>query len=312
MPRKFTKYIFSLMLIILIVIWAEIAKSPASNDTRLYFLNVGQGDSALIEKGDYQILIDGGPDESVLEEVSSSMPLTDRKIEVIILSHPHADHLVGINQILDRYEVGKIYFSGVVHTSNQYLEFLSKIRSKNIEAVVPAVNESFEPFVDSKLTFLWPGKLYQGQSSCSTDSTDSDQKIKTDSSSVCVENLNNTSEVVKFCSGNKCALFLGDLETDGQQQMFVNSASVDFQAQILKIAHHGSSNGTNQTTIDKIKPKYAIISVGADNKYGHPHAVTLDLLQKDGINTYRTDHTGHDATLKFQLSPTSISPPPDN
>lgn len=282
---KYTKIILSLLVLITVFVWATVVKSPPSG-CQIFFLNVGQGDSILIEKGDYQILVDGGPDDKVLSELGKAMPLSDRKIETVILTHPHADHLVGINQVIDRYEIGKIYSTGVIHTSNVYLEFLNKVKDKNIELTVPEKGEESVPFQDGKIKFLWLGKIYAGKSAEDN-------------------NLNNTSLVSKFCYFNHCVFLPGDLETDGQEEMFNDySSSIDiFQSEILKVAHHGSVNGTNQKTLDLVKPKYAVIEVGADNQFGHPHASTLDLLQKANIQYYRTDRDG---TVEFNISEQGI------
>ena len=253
----------------------EIAKSPTDENLHLYIFDVGQGDAVMIAKGDYQILIDGGPDDSVLSKIGEVLPISDRRIEKVILTHPHADHLVGLNLILERYEVGEIYVSGVVHTSSQYLEFLSKIKEKNIKTTVPEVNQKEIPFDNGSLTFLWPGKKYQEQTA---------------------ENLNNSSIVSKFCYYSRCAIIMGDIELDGQSEMYSGNKNADFQASVLKVAHHGSNNGTNQTLLDKVKPQYAVISVGADNKYGHPHAAVLELLEKSNIKIFRTDRDG---TVEF-------------
>lgn len=281
--KEFAKRYFLVVLILLFFfVYAEVVKSPKVDGVAVYFFNVGQGDSELIQKGDFQILIDGGPDDKVLAEIGKVMPLTDREIDIIILTHPHADHLTGINLVLDRYSVGTIYGSGVLGTTNGYLEFLNKIKDKNISFKIPALYDKIIPFADAELDFLWPGDKYKSQT---------------------LANLNNSSEVTKFCYFKNCALFTGDIETDEQATMFdyynqKNQIQV-FQADILKIAHHGSRNGTNEQTLKNVMPKYAVIEVGADNKYGHPHASTLDLLKKFNITTYRTDQDG---TIKFEIT----------
>ncbi len=304
---KITKFFFSLLITLTVFIWAAVVKSPSGTGCNIYFFDVGQGDAALIEKGDYQILIDGGPDDKILSEIGKAMPLTDRKIEIVILTHPHADHLVGINQVLDRYEIGKIYSTGAIHTSNAYLEFLDKVKNKNIQLEVPDAGQEIVPFDNGELEFLWPGKRDVGKSAEDN-------------------NLNNTSLVNQFCYFDHCVLLMGDLETDGQAEMLnyyfskQSEASVEkseskssqplasndniFQSEILKVAHHGSVNGTNQKLLDVVRPKYAVIGVGADNKYGHPHAATLDLLQKASIQYYRTDRDG---TIEFNLSESGIT-----
>ena len=277
--KNVTKTIFGLLILIAVFVWFSVVKSPSGAVVKLFVLNVGQGDAILIEKGNYQILIDGGPDDSVLSEIGTLMPITDRKIEVVILSHPHADHITGINQILSRYEVGQVYYSGVSSTSNAYAEFLNIIKEKNIQAAVPELEESIVPFENARLTFLWPGTQYQDQE---------------------INNLNNSSEVVRFCYFSDCALLTGDIETDEQATMFayLDAHQIDIASQILKIPHHGSSNGTNEIILDKIKPIYAAISVGADNQFGHPHASILKFLDDGNVKTYRTDRDG---TIEFDF-----------
>jgi len=122
-----TKVILSALILIAVFIWTSLARSPESAGVNIYFFDVGQGDAELIQNGDYQILIDGGPSDEILSKLGEAMPIADRNIEIMILSHPHADHLVGLNQVLERYNVEKIYSSGVLHTSNEYLEFLEKV-----------------------------------------------------------------------------------------------------------------------------------------------------------------------------------------
>lgn len=274
-----TKYVLGIMLMLVIFLIAEVVKSPDRESVQIYFFNIGQGDASLIQKGNYQILIDGGPDDKILSELSIIMPISDRNIEVLILTHPHADHLTGINQVLERYKVETIYLSGAAHTSSAYLEFLNVVKIRTIVAKAATVGEEFSPFENGELIFFWPGQKYKDQS---------------------LENLNNSSEVVKFCYFSECAVFLGDQETDEQKLMFaeLEKQNINYTAKILKIAHHGSTNGTDLTTLDKIKPEDAVISVGLDNKFNHPHSSTLDLLSKRNIKTYRTDRDG---TVEFLL-----------
>ncbi|MEK9156148.1 MAG: MBL fold metallo-hydrolase [Patescibacteria group bacterium] len=276
MSRR-TRIILTFLALTAMFIWAEVAKSPPDNALRLYFLDVGQGDSALIQKGNYQVLIDGGPDDNVLSELGRVMPLSDRRIEIMILTHPHADHLVGLNSIMNRYEIDQIYVGGVIHTSNAYLEFLETIKNKQIPLAVPEINQIKNLFEGAVLTFLWPGKVDAEQS---------------------VENLNNTSIVNRFCYFDQCALLTGDIETEEQERMF--SYYTDrgmpikdkFSAVVLKAPHHGSANANTDSLYEKIIPRYVVISAGADNRYGHPHRATLDTIEKIGAQILRTDRDG--------------------
>ncbi len=268
-----TKIIFSALILLAVFIWTSLVKSPTTTGVQIHYFDVGQGDAALIQKGNYQIIIDGGPSDAILSKLGEVMPLTDRNIEIIILSHPHADHLVGINQILERYSVEKIFSTGALHASNEYIEFLEMVRDKNIELMIPNIGYSITPFENSSLEFLWPGGRYSGES---------------------LTNLNNSSEVARFCYINECSLFLGDLETDGQAMMFsvLDQKNIEIKSKYLKVAHHGSSNGTNQEILDKVKPEMAIISAGEDNQFGHPHGSVVDLLLENEIEIKRTDRDG--------------------
>ncbi len=282
MKKHIFKTFYVVMLLILLAIWAEIANSPDNNNSKIYFFDVGQGDAAMIVKGDYEILIDGGPDDKVLSEIGKVMPFGDKKIELVILTHPHSDHVVGLNQVLNYYQIEKIYFSGVVHTSNQYLEFLEHLSNNKISAIIPDAGETITLFENGLVNFIWPGKKYQ---------------------QINADNLNNSSLVVKYCYFSKCVLFTGDIETDEQTEMIEKTKNETLKADILKVSHHGSSNGTNQKLLEVVGPEYAIISVGADNKYGHPHNATLELIEQFGIKIFRTDRDG---TIKFDLNETDI------
>jgi len=283
--KNTTKITLVFLILILFFVWVSVEKSPNDPYVHTYFLNVGQGDSILIEKGDFQVLIDGGPDDTVLSELGKAMPIYDRKIEIVILTHPHADHLTGLNLVLDRYQVEKIYGTGVLYETNTYLNFLNKIKDSQdnpVGSTVPKIGEKIQLFGNGSLEFLWPGDMYN-------------QKTE--------ENLNDTSIVTKFCYISSCALLMGDMETDEQKKM-IDSGS-NLSADLLKVAHHGSENGTNLLLLEKVNPIYAVISVGKDNKFGHPHQSIVDLIKGKNIELFRTDQKGK---IEFVISPDGIVP----
>lgn len=292
-----TKLIFTILIFLTLAVWANISRLSADQPTKgvqVSFLDVSQGDAILISKGETQILVDGGPDEKVLTELGKVMPPSDRKIEEVILTHPHSDHLRGLVSILDRYEIGKIYYTDVNYDSNGYLEFTEKAKTKSIPMIVPDVGYSEETIQGSSLTFLWPGKKYENSK---------------------INNLNNSSEAIRFCYLSYCLLSAGDLEADEQKEMFnyyncnpgqsevSSDIQCNIQSDLLKISHHGSTNGSDQAALDLIKPQKAVISVGADNKYGHPHADILNLLQENNIQVWRTDQSG---TVEFLFTEQGI------
>ena len=262
----------------------EIVHLSEADGLKVTFFDVGQGDSALIQRDDYQILIDGGPSDEVLTKLGQNMSPLDRKLELVILTHPHADHLVGLNKVLDRYDIGEIISSGVIFNSTGYIEFLEKVKTKHI-ALKIAEKGSIRHFLDhGSITYIWPG---------------SDFTAKTAS------NTNNSSEVVKICYLLSRALFMGDLEKDGQEQMlqYYGDNSPIFKSDIIKVAHHGSSNALLPALYESASPKYAVLSAGKDNQFGHPHQSVIDYLMEKTIEIFRTDQNG---IAVFNLSKSGV------
>jgi len=286
--KKLTQFVLVFLLVCGVLVFAEISKKPEIAGVQVYFFDVGQGDAALIQEGDQQVLVDGGPDDKVLAELGRVMPAGDRKIEHVVLTHPHADHITGLNQVLERYEVGEVISTGVVSTSSQYLEFLNNIKTKNIPFKVPKVGDEIAPFADGKIDFLWPGDTYLSKE---------------------IDNLNNSSLVFRFCTVMSCAIFTGDAEQDEQEDMVAYYAKEnklsEFESMITKVAHHGSSNGTTDSLLKNVKAIHAVIPVGLDNQFGHPHEAALTLLKKYGLIIHRTDQNG---TVRFILNKDGVFP----
>jgi len=234
---------------------------------KIYFFDVGQGDSSLIITPEgKKILVDGGPDNSVIEKLGQDLPFYDKKIDAVILSHPHADHVGGLPEVLRRYQVGKIYFTGILHTAPEYLEFLQLVKEKNIS--VEVVKNYHEQILENNLTldYLYP---------------------TADLSGTKMENLNNSSIVFKLTYVSTTALYMGDFENE---EMFASSSAV--KADLLKVGHHGSTNANSQEFLKAVSPLYAVIEVGLDNQFGHPHFRTLYYLQQLGAKIFRTDQDG--------------------
>ncbi len=247
------------------------------------FLNVGQGDAALVQKDNFQIIIDGGPDDSILSRISDLMPPMDRKIELVVLTHPHADHLIGINQLMDRYEIGEILSTGVISSSSQYIEFLEKIKIKKIPFNVPKIGDRRQFAANASIAFIWPGDQFVSKST---------------------SNLNDTSLVSKICYFDNCVLSLGDLEKNGQQAMleyYEKVGKIDiFQSEIIKVPHHGSSNALLPRLYEISTPKTVIVMAGKDNQFGHPHQAVIDYFNQASIEILRTDKT--DDNVNFILN----------
>lgn len=240
-----------------------------SSDLSLYFFDVGQGDSTMIKQGNWEMIIDGGPDRSILEKLGKYLSYTDRSIEVMILTHAHADHVDGLVEIMNRYQVDKIYFNGSLHTAPGYLEFLKIIKEKNIDAEIIDGPQELSWDNGLRLQFLAPMKsFYQ----------------------VRPENINNSSLVFRLVYGSGTALFMGDFENE--EILISHYAPELLKTQILKVGHHGSNNANNKEFIVATAPYFSIISCGKNNSFGHPHYRALYNLKNSGSKILRTDILG--------------------
>jgi len=234
------------------------------------FFDVGQGDAILIKTPDHQrILIDGGPSSAVVNKLGENLPFFEKEIDLIILTHPHADHLDGLIEVLKRYEVKKILSTGVTHTTPDYLAWLEEIKNKNVPMEIARAGETLDFGGGVKMEFFYPSEDLAGKS---------------------VENLNDTSIVAKLIFGQTSFLFTGDAEMEVENELIGGGA--DLKADVLKVAHHGSKNATSQDFLEKVQPKFAVISVGVDNQFGHPNAMTVKRLENVGVEIFRTDKDG--------------------
>ncbi len=227
------------------------------------FLDVGQGDAALIQPSHgIQVMIDVGPGIEVLYELEKYMPLLDRHIEGIFLSHGHIDHVGGLEYIAKRYTVGKIFVSECF--DGELLEYVGGVGE--MAAISAGNSVSFGDMIS--VAMLWPGKQ------------------------VCEDTFydeNDVSQILEVTAGDFKMLFTGDAEfgKDSTVEYTIGFPDID----VLKVPHHGSKNAITQEFLDKTSPLSAIISVG-ENPFGHPGEDILSLLQNNNIEVLRTDLHG--------------------
>jgi len=261
----------TLLISAIIIVIAIFSKSTADsgNQLKIYFLDVGQGDSEYIKMPDgSDILIDGGPDDKVLSELGKVMSFGDHKIDLVVLTHPHADHITGLVDVISRYDIGEVWESGAEYPSTIYNAFKSEIKNKNIKDKFPVAGEE-KDLNNSKILFkvLYPL---------------SSEKNKT------IDNLNNASLVTELDFNKFTTLFTGDLEKTVQPQIYNELRAVT----VLKVAHHGSTNGTDGNLLQILRPAIAVIEVGEKNNYGHPAPSIISLLKSYAVQIYRTDQNG--------------------
>lgn len=253
-------YFFFFLFVLASFFFYQESQKSSSQYLQVYFFNVGQGDAAYLRTPDNQdILIDGGPDATILSKIGKIMPFFDRKIELVILSHPQADHLTGLIDVVKRYEIGEIVWNKNPCETSLCQEWASLIREKNILQVAPPKNSQFN-FGQINIKFPYAGEA---------------------------KDVNDQSVLAKVIFGKSAMLFTGDAGVDIEKNLI--KQKIDLRAQVLKVGHHGSKNSSSQNFLERVNPQFAIISVGAKNNYGHPTQEVLKRLKNLKINFFRTD-----------------------
>jgi competence protein ComEC len=248
------------------------------------FFDVGQGDAIFIETPTrHQILIDGGPSPKIVEKLSKEIPFWDRSIDLIILTHPEKDHLTGILEVLKRYRVKNVLWTGIVREIPEYREWANLIERIDVKIAKAGQKISCKN-CQWEIEIFYPFESLEGMK---------------------FEDSNNTSIVSKLIFGNSSFLFTGDISKDVEESLIFNR--FDLNSRVLKLAHHGSKTSNSEKFVEKISPEFAVISVG-ENKYGHPHKEVLEILERYGIKVLRTDREGDikffsdGEKIKFQLT----------
>ena len=244
----------------------------SQNDLEIVFFDVGQGDSIFIETpSKHQILIDGGPDSSVLEKLGQNMAFYDRTIDLIVLTHPDHDHLAGLIEVLNDYRVENILWTGVIKETAEFDEWKRLIGEEGAKIVIAEAGQKIVCLGETDLTemvILHPFENLEGQT---------------------MKNVNNTSIVIQLCFEEIKVLLTGDINSSVEKSLIKKNS---LQSDVLKIAHHGSKISSSEDFLREVLPQLAVISVGADNSYGHPDSAVLELLSQYGIKPLRTDQDG--------------------
>ncbi|MBI5798882.1 MAG: MBL fold metallo-hydrolase [Candidatus Yonathbacteria bacterium] len=235
----------------------------------VYALDVGQGDALFIRfPNGTTMLIDGGPDGSVVEQLGGVLPFWERHIDTMVLTHPQADHVGGLPSVFERYSIGRVVMTGVLHTTPEYLELLQQIRDTSTPTTI--VDHPFVEAIGSvRLQYLWPRTSIAKRS---------------------VPELNNASIILRMVYGDTSFLFIGDSESSVEDALI--AANVSREATVLKVGHHGSDTSTSEIFLDAVHPRFAMISVGRKNKFGHPSRRILRRLERAGVEVHRTDKEG--------------------
>lgn len=271
--KRFLQLLVGGMVVLIVLMGLHLHRLPHG---RLVFdfLDIGQGDGILITTPDqHHILVDGGPEQFVLEELGESLPFLHRTLDLVVLTHPHADHVMGLVPVLERYSVKRVLFSGVNYESPIYDAFLNEIRERDIPLEVARASQDWRlPFKNGgEIVFdvLYPFESLLG-----------DHR----------SNVNNASVVMKVMYGPHKILLTGDAELEVESELV--ATDLDLSAHLLKAGHHGSRTSSSWEFLKRVNPEIVVIQCGTDNPFGHPHPETLEKLQDLDVEVRRNDLEG--------------------
>lgn len=258
--------LFVLFIFKLINTSSNVIYEPEAGKMIVYYIDVDQGDSILIQVNKKNLLIDSGPklEKKKLFEYLSKINID--KLDYIIATHPHEDHIGNMSKVLDNYNVLNFYAPKIQTTTKTFEQMIDSLKTKNLKInAIKKGTESINLGENTKVTVFSPTKDYY-------------------------ENLNNYSPIIKIQYGKTSFLFTGDAQKDVEKEII--SSDEDISADVIKIAHHGSSTSTTKEFLNKVHPSIGVISVGSDNSYDHPNMDTLKRLKDSNVQLYRTDKDG--------------------
>ena len=243
----------------------ETVAAPKGNILKVHFIDVGQGDSILIQSGeDHDMLIDAGENDQGDTVVTYLQGLGIDKLDYVIGTHPHSDHIGGLDDVINNFEIGKILLPPVEHTTKTYEDVLSAISSQGLKITKPVVGDSYT-LGETTFKIIAPNDDYG-------------------------DDLNNWSIGIKIINGENSFVMCGDAEALAEADILKNG--IDISTDVLKLGHHGSKTSTSGAFLEKVNPEYAVISCGLGNSYGHPTEETLNKLRYNGVKVFRTDEQG--------------------
>ena len=246
---------------------------------RVHFIDVGQGDCILAQFSNGEtLLVDAGDASQGSKVVRYLRNQGVRRIDHLIATHPHADHIGGMPEVIDSFDIGRVYMPRTTHSSSTYERLLLALKKKNLSITEARAGRSVTSAGNMDVCFMAPR-------------------------STRYENLNDHSAVTRIEYGDHVFLLTGDAEAQSEREMLVSS-EICPKADVLKVGHHGSGTATSAEFLRAVRPKYAVISVGAGNPYGHPAKDTLARLRKEAVQVYRTDLHG---TIVFTSDGQTIS-----
>lgn len=277
-PKLNTKQIIAVVFaLIAIIAFAFIERNEPETDYRyngklkMYTIDVGQGDSSLlISPNGSTMLVDAGDTDAfdAIDSLLTDLEITN--IDVLVATHAHSDHIGSMRDVVEKYSIGLFVIPDVEYSSKTYSKLINSVDEHGI-----------------KTQYAYSGDTIKWDDECTVSIL-----APVEDASYSESDMNEWSVILRVEYGENAIILTGDAETVSEQiAMFSNSENL-FKADVLKVAHHGSSTSSSDAFLDAVDPMYAIISLGKDNKYGHPHGETMQKLSERNITVYRTDEVG--------------------
>lgn len=241
-------------------------KEQGKEELVVDFIDIGQGDAILLRAGGEVMLIDAGDNNTEKDLVQYLKDKGITRIDYLIATHPHADHIGGMDKVIDSFDIGQIYMPKKAHTSKTYESVLTSIKNKGYKVNTGKAGVNFTLGQTIKVEMLSPMREEYSD-------------------------INDYSIVMKVTNDEDTFLFTGDAEKEVEHDLL--EAGIDVDVDVLKLGHHGSSTSSSPEFIQAVDPEYAVILSGQDNKYGHPHKETIDTLGAGQITYYDTQVNGH-------------------
>ncbi|MBA4688739.1 MAG: MBL fold metallo-hydrolase [Candidatus Galacturonibacter soehngenii] len=277
--KKQNKLLSSIIISIIIIastIWSKenienTNNNSLANDSfavasmQVHFIDVGQADSILILSDDEAMLVDAGNNEDGTYLVKYLKEQGISKLKYVIATHPHEDHIGGMDDVINNFTVETVLMPDVTHTTKTFEDVLNAMNENDLGITIPSVGEEYE-IGKAKFVVIAPNK-------------EMDEN-----------NLNDASIGVKLVNGNNRFIMCGDAPKFSEKEML--QSGIDLSAQVYKVSHHGSNTATTDAFLKAISPEYAIIQCGENNSYGHPHKETLHKLEQMGVIVLRNDKNG--------------------
>ena len=242
------------------------SKVPKDSELMISYMDVGQGDAAYIKVNGNDILIDAGPRSNSKELLEQLKAKNIDDFELVIATHPHEDHIGGMVDVFKEYEVKDFYSPKITHTTKTYENLVKAVKDEGLKTKELKGGMVIDLGEGAKFEVFTPQKSEY-------------------------EELNDYSPIMKLSFGDTSYLFTGDAEKLAEEEALAKYKN-SLDSDVIKFGHHGSSSSSSNAFIEAVSPKYGIISCAKDNKYGHPHRETLDIIKKYNIKTFRTDTDG--------------------